>query len=35
MKIIPYLEFMVKREASDLYLTTGAYASLKIMGKLE
>jgi len=35
MKIIPYLEFMVKRDASDLYLTTGAYASLKIMGKLE
>jgi len=35
MKIIPYLEAMVKREASDLYLTTGAFATLKIMGKLE
>jgi twitching motility protein PilU len=34
MKISPYLEEMVKREASDLYLTTGAFASLKIMGKL-
>lgn len=35
MKIIPYLEVMVKREASDLYLTTMAYASIKVMGKLE
>ncbi len=35
MKITPYLEAMVKREASDLYLTTGAHASLKVMGKLE
>jgi len=35
MKIIPYLEAMVKYEASDLYLTTGAYATLKVMGKLE
>ncbi len=35
MKIIPYLEAMVKREASDLYLTTGAFATLKVMGKLE
>jgi len=35
MKITPYLEAMVKREASDLYLTTGAHASLKIMGHLE
>lgn len=35
MKITPYLEAMVKREASDLYLTTGAHASLKIMGSLE
>lgn len=35
MKILPYLEAMVKREASDLYLTTGAYASLKVTGKLE
>lgn len=35
MKITPYLEEMVKREASDLYLTTGAFASLKVTGKLE
>ena len=35
MKIIPYLEFMVKRDASDLYLTTGAFASIKTMGKME
>ncbi len=35
MKIIPYLEVMVKREASDLYLTTMAYASIKVMGNLE
>jgi twitching motility protein PilU len=35
MKIIPYLEFMVKRDASDLYLTTGAFASIKVMGTLE
>jgi len=35
MKIIPYLELMVRREASDLYLTTGAFASIKVMGHLE
>lgn len=35
MKIFPFLEAMVTREASDLYLTTGAYASLKITGTLE
>lgn len=35
MKILPYLEFMVKRDASDLYLTTGAFASIKVMGKFE
>ena len=35
MKIIPYLEFMVKRDASDLFLTTGAFASIKVMGKME
>ena len=35
MKIVPYLEFMVKREASDLYLTTGAFASIKVMGSME
>ncbi len=33
MKITPYLEAMVKKDASDLYLTTGAHAYLKIMGK--
>lgn len=35
MKILPYLEAMVKNDASDLYLTTDAHASLKVMGKLE
>ncbi len=35
MKIIPYLELMVKRDASDLYLTTGAFASIKVTGNLE
>ncbi len=35
MKISPYLEEMVKRDASDLYLTTGARASLKIMGEMQ
>ncbi len=35
MKIIPYLEAMVKREASDIYLTTGAYATIKVMGAME
>jgi len=35
MKIIPYLEAMVKHGASDLYLTTGAYATLKVMGALK
>ncbi len=35
MKIVPYLEFMVKRDASDLYLTTGAFASIKVMGSME
>lgn len=35
MKILPYLEAMVKREASDLFLTTGAHASLKVTGNLE
>lgn len=34
MKIAPYLEAMVKQNASDLYLTTGAPACLKIMGSL-
>ncbi|CAA6817965.1 MAG: Twitching motility protein PilT [uncultured Thiotrichaceae bacterium] len=34
MKITPYLEAMVKQDASDLYLTTDAPACLKIMGSL-
>ncbi len=33
MKITPYLKAMVKKDASDLYLTTGAHAQLKIMGE--
>jgi twitching motility protein PilU len=35
MKIKPFLEAMVNKEASDLYMTTGAHACLKIMGKLQ
>ena len=35
MKIVPYLEAMVKKDASDLYLTTGAHAFLKVMGEFE
>ena len=35
MKLLPYLEAMVKREASDIYLTTGAHATIKVMGDLE
>ena len=35
MKIIPYLEYMVKKEASDLYLTTGAFATIKTMGRMD
>jgi len=35
MKILPFLEAMVTQEASDLYLTTGAHASLKITGQLK
>lgn len=35
MKIIPYLEFMVKKDASDLYLTTGAFATIKVIGSME
>ena len=30
---MPYLQAMVKKEASDLYLTTGAHAQIKIMGE--
>lgn len=35
LRISPLLMMMVKQGASDLYLTTGAYASLKIRGKLK
>lgn len=35
MKIIPYLEYMVKKDASDLYLTTGAFATIKVIGSME
>lgn len=35
MKILPYLEAMVSKNASDLYLTTAAHAYLKVMGELE
>ena len=34
LRITPFLHAMVKQGASDLYLTTGANASLKIRGKL-
>lgn len=33
MKIMPYLQAMVKKEASDLYLTTGAHAQIKVTGE--
>jgi len=35
MRITPLLHMMVKQQASDLYLTTGAHASLKIRSKLK
>ncbi len=35
LRISPLLSHMVKQGASDLYLTTGAHASLKIRGKLK
>ncbi|WP_020559108.1 PilT/PilU family type 4a pilus ATPase [Thiofilum flexile] len=35
MRITPLLHMMVKLQASDLYLTTGAYASLKVRGQLQ
>lgn len=34
MRITPLLHMMVKMQASDLYLTTGAFASLKVRGQL-
>lgn len=34
MRITPLLHMMVKQQASDLYLTTGAYPSLKLKGQL-
>ena len=35
LRITPFLMAMVKQNASDLYLTTGAHASIKIRGKLK
>ncbi|MEN9503917.1 MAG: hypothetical protein RI964_3202 [Pseudomonadota bacterium] len=35
LRITPFLHAMVKQNASDLYLTTGAHASLKIRGRLK
>ena len=35
MKIITYLELMVRREASDLYITTRAFAYIMVMCHLE
>lgn len=34
MRITPLLHMMVKQSASDLYLTTGAHASIKVRGQL-
>jgi twitching motility protein PilU len=35
LRITPLLHMMVKQGASDLYLTTGAYASLKVRGQFK
>lgn len=35
MRITPLLHLMVKQQASDIYLTTGAHASAKVRGKLQ
>ena len=35
MRITPLLHMMVKQKASDIYLTTGAYASIKVRGNLQ
>lgn len=35
LRITPFLNLMVKQGASDLYLTTGAYASIKVRGKFK
>ncbi|MEB4591314.1 PilT/PilU family type 4a pilus ATPase [Candidatus Thiothrix sp. Deng01] len=35
LRITPLLHMMVKQHASDLYLTTGAHAAIKIRGKLK
>ncbi|MEZ5478811.1 MAG: hypothetical protein R3E95_15420 [Thiolinea sp.] len=35
MRITPLLHMMVKQRASDIYLTTGAHASIKVRGKLQ
>jgi twitching motility protein PilU len=34
MKIDPYLQYMAEKDASDLFLTTGAPASIKIQGEV-
>ena len=34
MKIDPYLHYMAEKDASDLFLTTGAPASIKIQGEV-
>ncbi len=35
MRITPLLNVMVKQSASDLYLTTGAHATIKVRGQLK
>lgn len=35
LRITPMLNMMVKQNASDLYLTTGAHATLKVRGQLK
>lgn len=34
MKVLPYLKLIVKRDGSDLYLSTGAPPSMRVQGKL-
>jgi len=35
MKVLPYLKLIVKSDASDLYLSTGAHPSMRVQGKLK
>ena len=35
MRIAPLLHMMVNQSASDIYLTTGAHASIKVRGRLK